>query len=451
MAKITAIAYLNGTRGKQGLPTSGHVSFINVLFELTKKITIGNDIQLPMCQSGPGCGDASHSKEFGGVFADLTSQITSIVENVKKMILKNHEVDLILPAFSRGNMAAFESCILLKDIDPAKLRIHLVALDPVPGNLSTTANVTGLMSKDSSWAAKIADLSQCKNISSAMFLFSSTKGITLVNSTKLNNIASDSFNAILPVLPEKLYTDNQVFIDVLPGTHGDLNKFELSNEKQVSAKCNSSIMGFHAVANYLQKKCQVKFDFEKLNLTENLNLANTKNLMTVLMAIENSQIKDNSTKAMHYGNEIKVSAGKAYLNKLHAIWSGVPGSSNLGLMVGNMQPTLKDLQETNIDTVANSVNGIFNLIKNVVNTVSDSVIKKVEKKTLRLVVYLGHDKPDSVIPENGTVQLGQVLHQITANDENIQKSLYIPAGKIIDQAKQIVEPVTKIIADNNIV
>ena len=106
---------------------------------------------------------------LGLLFAKgIDRQCHEVIVRVKEEIQNGHHVTLNAYGHSRGGATALLLAKQLSNVDPSLLSIHLVLVDPVPGNLIVS---TILDPFNFNLASKIKDLSECKPLKKVLALY----------------------------------------------------------------------------------------------------------------------------------------------------------------------------------------------------------------------------------------------------------------------------------------
>ncbi|MBA2652615.1 MAG: hypothetical protein H0U73_10170 [Tatlockia sp.] len=145
------------------------------------------------------------AKEFGfwgGILGSgLDKQCDEIIQRVKQELARGHELTLNAYGLSRGGVAALMLAQQLSLVDPDKLSINLALLDPVPGNLITSASLDPF---NVTLANKVKDLSACKPLKKVLALYPYTP------------LADLAFHApLFPTYPKHI----ELTEELIPGTH----------------------------------------------------------------------------------------------------------------------------------------------------------------------------------------------------------------------------------------
>ena len=128
-------------------------------------LTVESTTQIKMGFNGCGIDYGFTGNIFG---SGLDEQCKKVIDRVIQEINDGHQVTLNVYGHSRGGIAALLLAKQLSDIDKEKLAINLALLDPVPGNLMTTAYVDPC---NISLANKSMDLSGCKPLRKVLALY----------------------------------------------------------------------------------------------------------------------------------------------------------------------------------------------------------------------------------------------------------------------------------------
>lgn len=129
------------------------------------KNTQENESQIKMGFNGCGVDYGFTGIIFG---SGLDKQCAQVIARILKEINAGHQVTLNAYGHSRGAVAALLLAKQLSNVDQEKLTINLALLDPVPGNLITTATLDPLQI---SLANKAMDLSDCKPLRKVLALY----------------------------------------------------------------------------------------------------------------------------------------------------------------------------------------------------------------------------------------------------------------------------------------
>jgi len=129
----------------------------------------------------------------------------NIVQHVQDLLKENEEkICLNVFGFSRGGVAALLLAQKLKTIPRDRLTINIAALEPVPGNFTTTVDYDLTFKKNKTISSAIYDLSDCNNVDRILLLYINEPMPDVVGHAP-----------ILPILPETCRSE----IDVTPGCH----------------------------------------------------------------------------------------------------------------------------------------------------------------------------------------------------------------------------------------
>ena len=124
-----------------------------------------NESQIKMGFSGCGVDYGFRGTIFG---SGLDEQCAKVSTRVLQELNAGHQVTLNVYGHSRGGIAALLLAKQLGNLDQEKLAINLALLDPVPGNLITTATLDPFKI---SLANKTMDLSDCKPLKKVLALY----------------------------------------------------------------------------------------------------------------------------------------------------------------------------------------------------------------------------------------------------------------------------------------
>lgn len=304
---LQLVAYLGDRKQTTTIPETGDVFLANAL----KSVTISGGMQKAL--------QLNHS---------IDEQIEGVVRPIKKAIAAGKTVELVLFASEKSSMAAFAICQQLSSCKLEKLKIHLMLVDPRPGNSLGAATLSGIFSQERTWASKVAVLKECKHLAMVKFIFATD------NLPPNPSLLSDAPEPILPALPKnrRIKTD----VTVIPGNVADILRLE-NTEDGLTAN-NSAILLFHAAIKFLQQ-VGVKLDLTKLRFTSDLDVENGAALLGALNE-ELEKITGNGSRAMHLGNGISITAEADYLNEEHCcLLNSDPETETLALRVNDPAPT----------------------------------------------------------------------------------------------------------------
>jgi hypothetical protein len=127
--------------------------------------TNNSESQISMGFNGCGIDYGFNGIIFG---SGIDKQCQEVIDCIIKTISDSHHVTLNVYGHSRGGVAALLLAKQLGHIPQEKLVIHLALLDPVPGNLITTARIDPF---EISLANKAMDLTECKPLKKVLVLY----------------------------------------------------------------------------------------------------------------------------------------------------------------------------------------------------------------------------------------------------------------------------------------
>ncbi|MCE3237874.1 MAG: uncharacterized protein K0R24_855 [Gammaproteobacteria bacterium] len=139
----------------------------------------------------------------------LEYQCRSVKQKVIDLLKQGKKVRLNCYGHSRGGIAALMLAQMLGNFDEDLLEINLALVDPVPGNLITSAKKLDIFSK--TLANKVKDLSSCRTLKKVLALYT--------------NIPHKDYMFHAPLLP-KYPQQAQVEEDVMPGGHSGIQCVE---------------------------------------------------------------------------------------------------------------------------------------------------------------------------------------------------------------------------------
>ncbi len=319
MAKIITV-YINGTNERiTGISDhSGPIALVNLLHNITQQ----TENHASYCLEGCAV-NTPDPRDIEGMFTfNLESQLDCVVDDIRnKLSFEIEKIILNIVGFGRGGAGAFWLCQKLKDIPANKVEINVCALEPVPGNFISASYLDNISGLKTTLTGQIADLSDCKNV---------TKMLVLFTNQAMRDIA---FHApILPIKP----VNAEMTIDVIPGCHINAQYYYYNKKrKDLDSMNDYSIMMYHYVTKFLIS-CGTKF---KLDVFTSEYIIPNEYLISIFDR-QNKAIKK-QTRSMHFYNEINSKEEQPYLNLLHKelITNQKPNdSSGCALSVKNPNP-----------------------------------------------------------------------------------------------------------------
>lgn len=287
MTKIITI-YFNGSNESDKIPELGTISLATLLNAITKQ---DKDHHYSFCITG--CNIDNHDyRDLGIVFTfNLQRQVMEVLARIKKIIAEagQEPIQINLFGFSRGAIAVFWVSQLLKEFKNVK--INLVALDPVPGNLISTAFLDQILGIDMSVSSAVANLTECDNLDKALILFTNEAHPDLA-----------CYAPLLPALPSQCKAE----VDVTPGRHRGAAMYKKQANYIAPMNYESTIV-FNRIVRFMEE-CGTKFNFNRFNLHNQLKLPNESlipiynTLITKILEKNNQPIRE-----MHNSNRITTS------------------------------------------------------------------------------------------------------------------------------------------------
>ena len=292
MPKIINV-YINGTDESSNL-NSPITSLANVLHAMT----VQDEQQRSICLEGCAVNNTD-IRDLSVVFTfRLEAQIDLLVKEIRQELSSATEkLTLNLYGFSRGGAATFWISTKLKDISLNKLEINICSFEPVPGNFIRASYIDTVSGIKSTLSSRIADLSDCKNMNNILVLYT-------------NEPMLDVFchGPILPIVPAQA----KLKVDVLPGCHKDVERFNVSQNSNLTAHNKNSAITFHYVTRFLKTNGTI---FNETRFTYHKHLKPEFNLVELLKSKMEGIHK--TERAMHFHNTILSTPEKKYLNLLH--------------------------------------------------------------------------------------------------------------------------------------
>lgn len=310
MSKIIISVYFNGTDESNQIFKSGigMVSLPAILSELT----VQNKSHISLCYNGCGINNPYY-RDLGIIFTyHLESQVSDAAKRIEAAVRESRdEVTVNVYGFSRGGVGAFLLCQKLKHIPSDRLRLNVVAFEPVPGNFVITTHCDFFLGTNNSVSASVSDLTTCNNISNMLILFTNEP---------LPDIAAHA--PILPTCPKSCNTE----IDVTPGCHKGAVAF-MSSLGSIKPMNKESVLVFHRVMEFMERSGTL-FDLSRIKFGGQMEfLEDLKDNPAEKMRIIRRLYEDlvgkqkfhgSNQRAMHLSNTIFTKPdGKTYLNRYH--------------------------------------------------------------------------------------------------------------------------------------
>lgn len=294
MPKIITV-YINGTDEPDDFASTRtsrlRSSFRTSLANVLNKLTMQDQNNISICLDGCGINNP-YIRDLSAIFTwNLENQVNDLVKKIKEQ-MGSEKIILNLYGFSRGGAGVYLLAKKLKDVDPAQLEMNILAFEPVPGNFIYNVYVDKFFGLNLTLSSLISDLSDCKSLKRVQSLYT--------------NEPLPDIDCHAPILPAfSSACEHQA--DVIPGCHKNAESFQViynSNIQKYDVKHSNIQSGitFHIVVDFL-KKCGTSFDFDKMNLSEELKDSNH------LPKLYNQYVATNRlqpmTRSMHFSNAIK--------------------------------------------------------------------------------------------------------------------------------------------------
>ncbi len=250
---------------------------------------------------------------MGTIFGSgLKEQAEEVVAEVLALVKKGHRVILNCYAHSRGAMAALTMIRLLRTYDRSMIEINLAMLDPVPGNLLTTAKIDFM---HVSLANQNVDVSDCRNL---------TRVIALYPNIPLPDIAVHA--PLLPRYPDKCDVEESI----VPGCHAETQYLqEYSDELSMT---NRTFIVYARTLRFLQD-CGTRLNIPAVSINQ-LDMVNQSETQALINCYQSEMrgVYENARRDCHATDDMQIVTDKSgepkFLNMHHKKLSGVEGGDN---------------------------------------------------------------------------------------------------------------------------